>query len=304
MSLHLKRKLDLFIKRSHWYNEVLFRDCRKFWELKEDQKFDIVNLGSSSGVYDFCYEESGIIGANWAIAPQSLVGDFAILKQYRNHIKDGGIVICPLCPFTAISGGVPYIEERCYSFLNYKAFPGGHYITNCKLQAIKERPYAVYPLIQLIEDVKWHMRGNTERTKIKTEEELVADAKGWMESWKDQFDISDMNQRFIGQHESVYSDTVKVLSDMIEYCQVEGLQFVLVVPPVYHTLGELLTQTAREQLLDTFIHQANRNRVPFYNFIDDAQFSNRKQLFRDSYFLNKEGARKFTNYLLETIKTI
>ena len=301
MHLHIKSRLNRFIKRSHWYNEVLFKDCRKFWEI-EDKQYDVVNLGSGSGVSDFCYDSCGISGANWAITPQSMVGDFVILKQFRNHIKDGGVVIYPLCPFSAISGAVPYLEERCYSFVDYKSFPSGHYITNCKIQAAKDYPLAIYPLLHFVEDIKWHLRGNNEKTIVKTEEELVVDAKGKIDSWKKQFNIDDLNERFIDQFEEVYNASAKMLSDIIEYCQSEGLKIVIVVPPVYHTLGHLLTPVARQQLLESFVEQANGKRVPYYDFLDDPKFSNAPQLFKDSYNLNMNGAMEFTKYLLDIIK--
>lgn len=35
MKHYIKNKINTFIKSSHWYNEVLFKDCVKFWEMKE-----------------------------------------------------------------------------------------------------------------------------------------------------------------------------------------------------------------------------------------------------------------------------
>lgn len=103
MKHYIKNKINTFIKSSHWYNEVLFKDCVKFWEMKEEP-LDVVNLGSSSGVYDFDYSDMRCKGMNWAVAPQTMVGDFLILKRYRKFLKDNAIVFYPLCPFTSISG--------------------------------------------------------------------------------------------------------------------------------------------------------------------------------------------------------
>ena len=36
MKHYIKNKINTFIKSSHWYNEVLFKDCVKFWEMKEE----------------------------------------------------------------------------------------------------------------------------------------------------------------------------------------------------------------------------------------------------------------------------
>lgn len=298
MKQFVRRRIDKFIKTSHWYNEVLFRDCRKFWELNDEQ-YDVVNLGSCSGVYDFCYDDCGIKGANWAVAPQSTLGDFVILKQFRKNIKDGGIVIYPLCPFTAISGAVPYLEERCYSFLDYKSFPGGHFITNSKIQVAKEHPLSIYPIVELKNDIIWKFHRN--KVIVKSSKELDADSVLVINGWKDQFKISDLNDRFIERFADVYDATVKMISDIIDYCLSEGLKLVLVFPPVHRSLAKQLPPDAREQLLDTFVFQANRNRVHYYNFIEEKDFSNDNALFLNSYFLNEVGAKKFTKFLLNRI---
>ena len=245
----LRDRLNNYIKKSHWYNEVMFRDCRKFWDI-QDEKYEVINLGSSSGVYDFSYDECGLNGGNWAVAPQSTLGDFVILKQFRNHIKNGGIVIYPLCPFTAISGAVPYLEERCYSFVDYKNYPGGHYISNFKIQSIKENPLPVYPLVEFLRDIKW--RFSRHKDCIKSEKEFEIDAELKIKGWKDQFGISSLDEKFIDHFEGVYNDTIGLISEIIDFCHAEGLKIVFVVPPVYHTLSELITNTAREQLSTCF----------------------------------------------------
>lgn len=295
----LRDWLNNYIKRSHWFNEVLFKDCRKFWDLK-DEKFDVINLGSSSGTFDFNYEDCGLKGANWAVAPQSTLGDYVILKQYRSHIKDGGIVIYPLCPFTAISGAIPYLPERCFSFLDYNLFPGGHYITSFRINSVKDNPISIYPAVELIRDIIWHIRGNKERPK--TEKELAHDAESKIQGWKCQFKIQDLSETFITRFEDVYKGTIAMISEMIDYCNSEGLKLILVIPPVYHTLAELLKPTAREQLLDRFMMEASGNKITCFNFIDEPDFSNDKSLFRDSYYLNEDGAKKFTKFILDTIK--
>ena len=296
---YIKHGIDRFIKGAHWYNEVLFRDCRKFWDLKDEQ-FDIINLGSSSGVYDFCYDNCGIKGANWAVAPQSTLGDFIFLKQYRKNIKDGGVVIYPLCPFTAISGAVPYLEERCYSFIDYKSFPGGHYITACKVQAAKEHPLSIYPIVEFKNDIMWCFHRNN--SIVSSAKELNENAIAVIDGWKDQFNIPNLNERFIDRFDDVYRATINMVSEIIDYCQSEGLELVFVFPPVYQSLAKLIPPIAREQLLDTFILQANKGRVPYYNFIEEPCFSNDSTIFTNSYYLNKSGAKKFTKFIIDKIR--
>ena len=83
MKIIIKR----WVRKSKWFNEIVFKDCEKFWTLN-DYNIDVVNLGSSSGVHAFNYEEQDLKGKNWAMSPQSLLMDFAILKNYVSYLKN------------------------------------------------------------------------------------------------------------------------------------------------------------------------------------------------------------------------
>lgn len=297
----IKEIINSNVKKTHWYNEVLFKDCRKFWELK-DELFDVVNLGSSSGVYDFDYQDCHIKGANWAIAPQSIIGDFIILKQYRRYLKDGATIIYPLCPFTAISGGINYIEDRCYSFLQFESIPGASYIRFQKIMALKNAPIYSYPLTEFLRDIfSWAFK---KENPILKESEMKVNSDQWMKGWMSQFNISSMEDYFVKDHLFIYNRTVDILNQMICYCSKEHLKLVLVIPPVYHTLAEKFTPKSREQLFNKFISDANGKNEIFLNFFDASSFINDNSLFSNSYFLNKKGARKFTNSILDHIKKI
>ena len=49
-------KLNGAIRRTHWFNEELFPDCRKFWNYNTFNT-DVINLGSTSGCHAFDYED-------------------------------------------------------------------------------------------------------------------------------------------------------------------------------------------------------------------------------------------------------
>ena len=114
-------------RKSYWYNNVLFADCPKFWN-SQTFNLDVVNLGSSSGKYAFDYSGLGLKGANWAMAPQSLVADLAVLKTYSSFLKpQGGIVLMPLCPFSCLGGSSLYLSDKYYSILRMSSIPYGSY---------------------------------------------------------------------------------------------------------------------------------------------------------------------------------
>ena len=63
-----------------WYREGFWKGTTKFWNIPSCD-YEVINLGSNSGKYAFCYDGLPVKGMNWAIGPQSLVHDFNILKN-------------------------------------------------------------------------------------------------------------------------------------------------------------------------------------------------------------------------------
>ena len=101
LSTKVKRRINALIKRTFWYREVVFADCEKFWKQKT-LNLEIVNLGSSVSKYAFDYSNCNNKAANWAMAPQTFVGDYAILSNYLSFLSDNAIVIITLCPFSCL----------------------------------------------------------------------------------------------------------------------------------------------------------------------------------------------------------
>ena len=75
---------------------------------------------------------------------------------------------------------------------------------------------------------------------------------------------------------------------------------ILVIPPVYPTLAEALTPLCRENYIYSFVRRANRQNVPFLNYMDDNRFQ-KEEYFRNSFFMSEEGAKAFTKVVLKEI---
>ncbi|MFK2344631.1 hypothetical protein ACIXNK_10290 [Bacteroides fragilis] len=99
------RKVNGLLRRSYWVNEVVFPDCKKFWN-HNTYGLELVNLGSSSAKYGFNYDGVDIKAANWAMAPQTFVGDYAILSNYSSYLKPGATILISFCPFSSLGGGM------------------------------------------------------------------------------------------------------------------------------------------------------------------------------------------------------
>ena len=74
-------KLNGLVRRSYWYNEVVFPDCKKFWTHKVFN-LDVVNLGSTSGLNAFNYEGVPLKAANWALGHNPILADQEMLNNY------------------------------------------------------------------------------------------------------------------------------------------------------------------------------------------------------------------------------
>lgn len=300
MNNYIRRKLNDIILKSQWYDEVAFRDCRKFWELK-DEKFDVVNLGSSSGVYDFDYSDVEMSCANWALAPQSTTGDFAILKQFRKNLKKNALVIYPFCPFTSISGAVDYVEDRCYSFMDFNLIPNAHYLRWVKIMQMKDNPLAYYPLVRIKQDIKNIILKRKQNVIVMNENQLIKDADEIMNNWKVQFKLTDLSKPFTGRNKKVFDDGIRLCKELVSYCKESCLRLVIVIPPVYRTLADKFLPPDRENLIESFVSSFIDSSVSYYNMMDHELFTDDRSLFRSSYYLNEKGAKFYTSYLLNML---
>ncbi len=289
-----------WVMKTQWYNDIVFKDCRKFWELKA-KDIDVINLGSTSGVYDFDYSKVNVNGANWAIAPQTMCGDFAILQQYYNRLKPGAAVVYPFCPFTSISGAAEYIEDRCYSFLNYDLIPNAHYIRLTKIKMLKESPWLYYPLSRFKTDIFYSLFHRMPKVPVMNDVSMEIDALNFYNSWMKQFELDDLTIPFVGGNKQLYDQGVQLLRYISAFCKDHHLRLIIVIPPMYKSLANLFSYEARINLMDSFVYKGIDTSVQYYNMMDDERFSNDISLFRNSYYFNPTGAQLYTETLLKKI---
>jgi hypothetical protein len=299
---YAKKTINDLVCQSYWYNNIMFKDCKKFWDLKTNN-IEVVNLGSSSGTYDFDYSDIDIKSANWAIAPQTLVGDWAVIKQYQKYLKPGANIIFALCPFTSLSGAAEYVEERCYTILDFELIPHAHYISKSKVMNVKNNPLQFYPLMQLKVDLARKIKRNTSKN-IKNDEQFSIDSQNWMQSWMRQFELTDLSATFTGRNKMEYDKSVALFAEIIDYCLENGFNPVVVIPPMHYSLASRFSSSDRENLIDSFVNKVNTRHVFYFNMMDDVEFTNDKSLFRNSYYLNEKGSKIFTSYLLAKLNII
>lgn len=293
--------LNAIIRRGYWYNNILFSDCAKFWK-HNTFNLDIVNTGSNSGKFAFNYDCLPVKAANWAMGPQTFIADFEILRNYSSYLKpDGAIVLIPLCPFSCLGGSSLYMPDKYYSILNISSIPHGNYKKAIEVKNKQRNPLMHYPLMAIPGDIK-HLFVKSNKEYM-DESKMKDNADNIMKSWMFEFSIIDFKDELILKNKDAYDDSVKALSDMIDFCIERSLRPVIVLPPVTRFLAEKFTPDMLNLFVYNFIEKANKQSVTFLDYWNAPEFSDLK-LYRSAFYLNNNGAKIFTERVLRDLKVI
>jgi len=286
--------LNILVQRTDWY-KIKVGDGIKFRK-QIDTNLDICNLGSNSGKYAFDYEETGLKGENWALGPQTLSYDFKVLKNYHSYLHEGGTVLIPLCPFSSciIDFDDDIVNYKYYSFLHPILILNYSESTKNQILRFVDKPFQVKPLKSIFRIFKDVAKVNY---KIMIEENLEKDANNFVNSWKQQFSILDMNIPISKKNNDSITFNTNLLSEMISFCIERNLKPVLILPPVTKVLSSKLSEGFRENYIYSFVRKSNNYNVKFLNYFDDKQFDN-NELFFNSYFLNEKGSKLYTKRVL------
>ena len=292
-------KLNGLVRRSYWYNEVAFPDCKKFWTHKIFN-LDVVNLGSTSGLNAFNYEGVPLKAANWALGHNPILADQEMLNNYFSFLNPkGSTVILSLCPFTGLSGSYDYFEDRYYTLLRMSSIPHCSYRRKTEVMNRKSSPLRFYPLFNILNDVKRIFIGKVQ-PKF-SEQQAKSDAKRWMANWMKEFSITDFSYPLSMVNRDGIEDAAKVLNEIVAFCKERNISPIMLIPPVYHTLGEFFTPEIRKKIIDSLIERVKDKTVWYHNYMDDPEFTNNISLFQNSYLMNEKGAKLFTRRVLNDL---
>ena len=291
--------LSRVIRRTNWHDQY-WAGVTKFWDINTFN-LDVVNLGSNSGKHAFNYSDLNITGMNWAIGPQSLLHDFNILKNYFSYLREGATVIIPLCPFSSLIS--IYSKDsnlKYYTFLHPATIIDFDEKERIKALQIRRNPLKEIPLFcikQSIKDLKNYIYKKEETCNYESH------AKQFIEMWKKQFGIVDLDAPLSAENRKGRACRVQLLSEMIDFCLERNLRPILVIPPIHQALAQKLTPAFRENYIYSFVREANKKDIPFVDYIDHPEFYD-QAYYRNSFFLNEKGATEFTRLFLESLSAL
>lgn len=292
---HIANKI---VRKSYWFNNVLFPNCRKFWT-QRSFNLELVNLGSSSGMSAFDYKGTGISAANWAMSPQSFVGDYQVLRNYYSFLKEGATVLLPICPFSSLGGGNDYLPDYYYSILNIISIPKASYKKKMQVKKMFDYPILFYPLAELFFSLKRLLKKHSQLTQ----EGFAKDAKTRFSNWKKEFSIESFDDNLTILQKDLLEDSKEALSTIIAFCIERRLRPILVLPPISVPMREFISDDIEKKFVIEFVSSINKEGIPFLNHLTDARFDD-ISLYRDSFLLNEKGARLFTNVILEELEKL
>lgn len=295
MSLNVKirRTLNKLAYRSYWFDQVMFKGCKKFWTLKEFN-LDVINLGSTAAFHAFDYDALNVRAANFALNAQYLLADYEIIKNYSSHLKPGGTVILGTSLFSLDGYDVTYFDDRYYTILYPASIWNFSMQRLKKIKNIKRDPLTYIPLMSLVDEVKYRLRKPKETM---TDADMKKNALKWMEMWRKEFSIDSFEDPMTLRNGDLKKQAVEILKDIKAFCAKKGFRFVVVLPPVSVALRKYLTPNLRKMYVETFMREPQLSDIEYKSYIDDSAFDD-TTLFMNAYILNKAGAQLFTRRVL------
>lgn len=291
----------LYKRTNHFRNQ--FIDVRKF-SVKGGvgDNLEIVNLGSNHPKFGFDYSGLGVKGENWAVGPETFEYDFAVLRKNSSHLAPGAIVVLPICLqkiFLYRQKNRP-VHLKYYSFLEPENIVG---YSKKELWCDYMFPLFFHPkrLRYLLKDIGKDDRLSLDENPCKTEVELNKDADYWINCWNNEFGYKLPNPTLLPHHRNDVLKNIRLLKEMIEYCQSRGLKPVVAILPVTNYLYSRFTPEYIEKYVIGYINDANKAKVPLMNYLTDDRFTD-PSLYINSFFFNAKGRKKFTKQFIEDLR--
>ena len=293
--------LNWMVKKTNWYNNIIPDKANypdnDWYRIHLERNYDVVNLGSSSGVYDFDYTGLNVKAFNWALQPQSLEYSFKVLKMYFSILRQKGVVFIPFSPFSGLSVTGKWAEtafDKYFDILSPTLIDDYKNVRLRRLYPLFTQPKIA--LKSLFKDVP-QKRTIRQCKQCKSDKDFIADARRWIEIWKREFKIENLDTPLSKENIKGAESRKQLLSEMIDFCLIRNLRPILVLPPIHPTLSKFFTQNFRKNYIYSFIKEANIQQNPVLDYFDDKRFLENKD-FDNAFFLSQDGARKFTKIVL------
>ena len=293
--------LNRYYKRTNHY-KAQHSHIIPLLDLKSDERFDIVNVGSSQPMFAFDYSVTNKLkGSNWAEYPQYFEFDLALLQQYAKHIKRGATVIIPVCVMEFFLGGgmVKSAVSRYYPVVYRKHLP----CCEIKKYLAVRYPILRHPLLTkyLIHDNGWKWNGyEVEKKPCKNTEDYLKDAQGFRDRWNAGFKTEIPSLELSDEQKRNIEKNISIISSIVSLCNKKGWKPIICLLPATSYMTSLFTEEFIEKRVVENVRKAAFN-VPFLNYWGDERYMDEKW-YMNSFFMNDSGRKMMTTVILHDIK--
>ena len=299
---------------TNWYKSMFLDPNHEIypdnvWYREHDERnFDVVNLGSSGGKWAFDYADLYVKAMNWAQQPQTLLEDYNLLRHFHSILKQGGYVLITIMPFTGLNKKTGIMDAMKYVKFDIQGEPIQPYMFK------DAKRYASFPILfkkQAFKALIKYFIGRDKDSRLRPEtqldynpmknNELEADAKRWIDGWKQQFGIADFEAPLTKENEEGRAYRIKLMQTLIDFCTERGYKPVYIIPPVTEHLAKYFTPKFEETYIYGYLKNVNRE-ILTLDYSKDKEFRFNDNLFFNSFFFNKNGRKLFTRRVLEDLK--
>lgn len=269
-------------------------EVEKFYNMPYD--LEIVNLGSSHGLYAFDWSQVPVNGFNFALNSQDFYYDLKLLEKFSNHLAKDAIIVIPVSYFSFSidrhdkQSDFYRVEQRYYSILSPQEiynFKMGDYLKNSVLPILS----AGGKLKALLKDSPPE---NNLFKKINVYEYSQLSEKG-KERAQYHLDLIKKDN---------YPENINYLKAIIKYCQNKGFRPVLVTTP----FTEWYFKNFPDEFLQEFYSLVNsiaiEYDIPYFDYSQDPFFMRSPELFLDTDHLNLLGRQIFTVKFFNDLKNL
>lgn len=273
---------------------------KKFDNVPND--INICNVGSSHGLYGFCYDNEDKYNCfNFALVSQLYTYDSRILEYYKGHLSNDCVVFIPVSYFSFY--GKPENQGEDFESKNqrYYKFLPKELITD---YSEKTKFLTKFPVLTAYENLaRIFLTRNTNRTD------------NWDSQTADSIDLEAYVKAVYERHiikNKIDADGKRIISEesidslyaLVETCKNAGARPVLVTMPFMKEYTDEIAINSPEfyeefqGLLESIVKETG---IEYYDYSHDPRFEESHDLFMNGDHLNRAGATLFTDIIIKEV---
>lgn len=267
------------------------------------EQIQICNFGNSHGYYGFNYDnfEDEYVCYNFSLSGQSMSYNYRILENYKDRIKpEAKIYIC--ISYNSFFGekeenskGFASKNKRYYHFLEKEFIK--EYDSKTDFYVNYFPALTETDMVSLTKAVLGVNDSLTKDFWSQKTDKKKAKEHGWPRVISVVRSTLDQNgNRLINEEE------IEALYEMIEMCYEIDAIPILIVTPFLHEYTFSVSENDPNIIGDyqnIIAEIQNNTGVAFYDYSEDVRFAEEYDLFINTDHMNREGAKRFTDILLE-----